>query len=374
MSIEELKQKFDAACTELSQDADTVVETHFFITAFMKMFGEYPNIISLDTEGFYLNPKGNEEADDEESDEYTEKEEEEVFVWDSVFCQQTMIALYEHFKDKAYVVRKEMYPVLVMDHQIIMFSAYSHNIFIMQSDSVLSEEIKQLVVDNKHDKDNRWFTFVTSTSHGFDETPMKAKKQEINIATNYNDDLPDNEIKDFLKGNQSGLILLHGEPGTGKTTYIRHLMYELKGRRFIVLDSSVFNYITDASFIQLLLENKNAVIILEDCESMLADRTTGNNKLSALLNLSDGIIGDSFNFKFICTFNANVTKLDKALLRRGRMKLKYEFKNLCPEKTQALGKQLGYDIPEGKSLSLADIFNYGVDNGNREEKKVGFGR
>ena len=107
---------------------------------------------------------------------------------------------------------------------------------------------------------------------------------------------------------------------------------------------------------------------------MLADRTTGNNKLSALLNLSDGIIGDSFNFKFICTFNANVTKLDKALLRRGRMKLKYEFKSLSPEKTQALGKQLGYDIPEGKSLSLADIFNYGVDNGNVEEKKVGFGR
>ena len=66
MSIEELKQKFDAACTELANDAQTVVETHFFITAYMKMFGEYPNIISLDTEGFYLNPKGNEDADDEE--------------------------------------------------------------------------------------------------------------------------------------------------------------------------------------------------------------------------------------------------------------------------------------------------------------------
>ena len=56
------------------------------------------------------------------------------------------------------------------------------------------------------------------------------------------------------------------------------------------------------------------------------------------------------------------------------MKLKYEFKNLCPEQTQELGKQLGYDISEGKSLSLADIFNYGIDNGNKEEKKIGFGR
>ena len=40
MSIEELKQKFDAACTELANDAQTVVETHFFITAYMKMFNE----------------------------------------------------------------------------------------------------------------------------------------------------------------------------------------------------------------------------------------------------------------------------------------------------------------------------------------------
>ena len=43
MSIEELKQKFDAACTELANDAQTVVETHFFITAYMKMFNEIPS-------------------------------------------------------------------------------------------------------------------------------------------------------------------------------------------------------------------------------------------------------------------------------------------------------------------------------------------
>ena len=75
MNIKELKQKFDNACTELANDAQTVVEIHFFITAYMKMFNEYPNIISLDTEGFYLNPKGNEDFDDDENDDYKEIED-----------------------------------------------------------------------------------------------------------------------------------------------------------------------------------------------------------------------------------------------------------------------------------------------------------
>ena len=140
----------------------------------------------------------------------------------------------------------------------------------------------------------------------------------------------------------------------------------------MILDNSVFNYITDSSFIQLLINNQNAIIILEDCEEMLADRIAGNNKLSALLNLSDGIIGDSFNFKFICTFNSNISKLDPAIMRKGRMKLKYEFKKLDKKKVQVLAEKLNKDIPN-EDMTLADLFNYGEDNGVKQEKKIGFG-
>ena len=150
-------------------------------------------------------------------------------------------------------------------------------------------------------------------------------------------------------------------------------MYTLFKKEFLVLDNSVFNYITDSSFISLLMDYKDAVIILEDCESMLTDRTQGSNRLSALLNLSDGIIGDSFNFKFICTFNANIGKIDKALLRKGRMKLKYEFKELSAEKTKALAQKLGKDIKEDKPMTLANIYNYGHSNDRTdEERSIGF--
>ena len=97
--------------------------------------------------------------------------------------------------------------------------------------------------------------------------------------------------------------------------------------------------------------------------------------MSALLNLSDGILGDSLNLKFICTFNAQLRNIDDAVLRKGRLKLKYEFKALTPEKTQILAKKLGKEIPEGKSLPLCEIYNYGEDNGAKEtttKRPIGF--
>ena len=55
------------------------------------------------------------------------------------------------------------------------------------------------------------------------------------------------------------------------------------------------------------------------------------------------------------------------------MKMKYEFKKLCAEKTYALGQELGKDIKKDESLTLADIFNYGIENGNKITKKqIGF--
>lgn len=122
------------------------------------------------------------------------------------------------------------------------------------------------------------------------------------------------------------------------------------------------------------MEHKESVIILEDCETLLQDRATSNQKISTLLNISDGIIGDSLKLKFICTFNSDLTTIDKAILRKGRLKIKYEFKKLKADKVQALGKELGKNLPN-EDMALCDIFNYEEDNnGNQVNRpnKIGF--
>lgn len=375
-SVAQLKDAFDNAMVKLSSSiVNGNSETSLYTAAYINMFGEHPHLISLDSEGYYLNKDAEDFDIVEEDDEYVEEEDEkDIYRYETIALQETMINFYNHYKDVAYIIRKDEYPVIIADHLILFWNGYSREIDVLLNSEHLPDEIDKLVVDKKSTDDKRYVTYVTSTPQGFSETSMQVRKQDIDLSLNYNDDLPHDQIIDFLKSNKSGLVLLHGLPGSGKTSYIRHLMYTLKGRRFIILDNSVFAYITDASFISLLLENKNSVIILEDCEAMLSDRLTGNNQLATLLNLSDGILGDSFNFKFICTFNANIAKLDKAILRKGRLKVKYEFKNLAADKTKALCEKIGKTCKDGESLSLADIFNYEEETGVKEERKIGFGK
>lgn len=367
-----LKKAFDNIVKELPNRS--YGDGDFFIAMYIKMFDEFPHVIALHEDGFYLNQEAFEfeNIEDEEDVEYSE-EDINVYKFENLNIQKTIIKIHDYFKEKgAYIIRRSQYPLIIYDKLIIYWNDYQRDIYVLCDKAELPEEVEKCVVDARSDEDHRQINYVTSMSQGFSITPMKVNKPEIDLDVNYNDDLPHEQIVDFIKSNKSGLVLLHGVPGTGKTSYIRHLVYTLKGRTFMILDHSVFNYITDASFVSLLMNYKNAVIILEDCEDMLADRLNGNSQLSTLLNLSDGILGDSFNFKFICTFNANIAKLDKAILRKGRLKCKYEFKPLSAEKTANLCESLGKQVEPGETLTLAEIFNYDEDPGSVEERKIGF--
>jgi len=198
----------------------------------------------------------------------------------------------------------------------------------------------------------------------------------IDINELYNDDFPsvDEVISASIPKNESGMILLHGEPGTGKTTYIKHLISKFKDKKFIFIQNDFVRELLKPSFIAFLLQNKDAILIIEDAEKVVVARESSSDEsvVSTLLQLTDGLFSDFLNIKIICTFNTNLDRIDKALLRKGRMIAKYNFAPLSPEKTAALAKKLGYDDVTG-TLTLADIFGYDKENFNKAAKKgMGF--
>lgn len=213
---------------------------------------------------------------------------------------------------------------------------------------------------------------------GYYTITSKINSTNIDLEKNYNDDfLPVyRDVENFLKERDSGLIILRGEKGTGKTSLIRHLLTNIP-QKYIIVTNAMAERIADPEFMSFMMDHKDSIFILEDCERILMSREDTNNSfggaITNILNMSDGLLSDVFNIKFICTFNADISKIDSALLRKGRCFANYEFKKLCAEKTKVLLNERNIVLDEYEPMTLAEIYNYeDTDCSNKSEKKIGF--
>lgn len=168
-----------------------------------------------------------------------------------------------------------------------------------------------------------------------------------------------------LKSRSCGVTILRGEPGTGKTSFLKYLTKKLRRtHRFYYLPLPAFPWLSNPAAVDFWL-NENMiygkfrkVVILEDAESLLMQRGADNkDAVTDLLNVSDGFLGDVLRMHIICTINCNVDRIDPALMRPGRLVTIREFIRLSPvdASTLAKAKDLPYDFE--REYSLAELYN-----------------
>jgi ATP-dependent 26S proteasome regulatory subunit len=142
--------------------------------------------------------------------------------------------------------------------------------------------------------------------------------------------------------------LLYGSPGTGKTSCACILACKINRNVYVLAFDPK---LTDSAFhsaVNKIKKSKPAILLLEDVDCIFHERNSSTNvssvSFSALLNMLDGVSIENGLITIITTNHIN--KLDKALIRPGRVDMMIKFETIVEQQIKDLLELYSIDLTD----------------------------
>jgi len=187
---------------------------------------------------------------------------------------------------------------------------------------------------------------------------------EEQLALHYGEEFP-SWCRDFTLGlGEPGISIFRGETGTGKTSFLRHVMCQLtETHRFYFVPVDNFSLLSSGALTGFWqVEQRDypsalKVLVLEDAERLLMERSRQNESpVSMLLNLTDGLMTQFVKLHLLCTLNCRMEELDTALVRPGRLRFFRNFERMPYDRAKRFAEHYGFVLEHKADFSLAELF------------------
>lgn len=231
---------------------------------------------------------------------------------------------------------------------------YFLNSFFSNNEKVYSEIIRNLEFLPKQAQIS-WITSVTQNGLQIEELPVEVPKPIFNSFYPWlNGHDLDSFLDNYLNSNES-ILLLYGDPGTGKSNLLKHFLHKYNLSALITYQDNIRDL--DSMFSHFL-KGDDRVLIIEDADEFLVKREAGNTSMKRLLNITDGLTSNKDKKVIFTTNLTNTNNIDSALLRDGRCYGSFRFEPLNKQQSLLVATDIEIDhsLLTKNSYTLAELF------------------
>lgn len=227
------------------------------------------------------------------------------------------------------------------------------------------DELSNCVLDFEKDSFNK-FNTLTISSNSLELEPVYFDLEKIDPESKFNEDIikrSDKLIKK-IKKSSSGLSILCGERGLGKTTMSKYIASKLDRMSVFIPNNMIDITINNPEFKNFLKKFDKIMIIIDDCEFLTNSQFIKMSPFSSnILQLVDGFLSETLDIQILLIFNELEEDIDDNILESNSLIDCIEFDRLQPKLATELSKDIGNNKKYKEPAKLVEVIK------NKNESK-----